>query len=117
MAGTRTTNTFDEELVKTYQTITNLKTLADADLPWVIQLETMVLDKIRSPERKLQQMGLIPGQGQNPQGNAAMGLPGAPPMDMGMSAPPPSFAGAGAPPGVMMSPPPPNPAELAGLGL
>lgn len=92
-----------------------MKTLADANLPFVIQLETAILDERRSPERQAQAAGIIPPQGQNPQGNAQLGLPGAPPMGGGgMSAPPPSFMGAGAPPGVQMSAGgPQSPADMA----
>lgn len=125
MASSRTTNTFEEEMVRLVQTVAGMKTRVDADLPWVIELETMILDKIRSPERKLQELGLAPGAGQNPAGNAALGLPGgAPPMGgpgpmggppMGMSIPPSGALGSAPPPGMMAPGPGPSNGDLASI--
>lgn len=105
-------DTFEGALVTLITQIGKMKMLNDADLPFVVQLETMVLEKARDPMRKLQSMGLMPqGGGAAPPAPGGMPPGGAPPMptmpDMGMggmSAPPPSFMGAGAPPGVMQSP-------------
>lgn len=129
-------DTFEGSLMVLLKNISEMKALADVDLPWVVNLETQVVEKIRSPERKLQQLGVIPGQQQNPMGNEAMGLPGLPPggpppmpggfppgpgpmpPDMGgMSAPPPSMLGAGAPGGIQQAPPAATPDALAALGL
>lgn len=118
-------DTFTGALAVLLKNIGEMKQLPDAlsEMPWVIQLETFVLDKVHSPERKMQQAGLIPGGGQNPQGNAALGLPspggGAPGgAPGGMSAPPPSFMGAGAPPGVQMSPAgPQGPGDMSQFGM
>lgn len=132
-------DTFEGALRVLHKNIGELKQLLDADLPWVIEIETMLLDKIRSPERMLQQRGLIPPGGQNPAGNAALGLPGAPPMggaggppggglplppggpggplppDVGMSIPPSAALGAGGPPGISSPGPGPSPDDLAAL--
>lgn len=88
-------DTYEESLSRIFSVISDAKQVADANLPFLIQLETSVLEEIRSPERKMQASGLLP-QGGPPQGGGGGG--------MGMSAPPPSFLGAGAPPGVSMSP-------------
>lgn len=132
-------DTFEGALRVLHKNIGELKQLLDADLPWVIEIETMLLDKIRSPERMLQQRGLIPPGGQNPAGNAALGLPGAPPLggaggplppggpggglppigpglqDAGMSIPPSAALGAAPPPGISSPGPGPSPDDLAAL--
>lgn len=97
--------------------LATMKGLADANLPFLIQLETQIIGEIRSPERQMQAAGIIPPAGQNPQGAGALSLPGGGgmPMDVGpMSAPPPSFAGASAGPGSAGMAPaaPSNPDEL-----
>jgi len=43
----RSTNTQIESLTKILQLITETKMFADADIPWLIQLETMILQKVR----------------------------------------------------------------------
>lgn len=82
--------------------------VADANLPFLQQLQEMIVNEIRNPERQMQQAGILPSAPANPAGLDQLGLPGA----GGMSAPPPSFLGAGAPAGVQMSPQPPNPDQL-----
>lgn len=78
MASSRSANTMPESLVKMLADISNLKTLPDADVAWIIDnLETPVLKKIREP---LEQM-------------YANGSSQVPPMDPGMG------GGMGMPPG------------------
>lgn len=101
--------------------IATMKGLADANLPFLIQLETMVLSEIRNPERMMQAAGILPQSGDNPQGLAQLGLPGGagpggPPgmgggMPGGMSAPPPSMMGDGNA-GMATGPAPANPDEM-----
>ena len=96
--------------------IASMKMVADANLPFIIELETMVLQEIRSPERQMQAAGILPPAGGGP---GAGPMPGAMPgngMPMGPppgASPPPSFLGAGIPgAGPQQSPPPANPDEL-----
>lgn len=56
-------NTFGEALDAIYTVIQNAKRLQDADLPFVVQLETMVLQKIRDPQRQMQEQGFLPPDG------------------------------------------------------
>ncbi len=105
-------DTYDEGLQSILTAINKVKLIADANLPFVISLETQVLEEFRSPERRMQAQGMIPGEQQNPAGMGALGLPGG--MGGmgggGMGSPPPSFAGAGVP--GMQTAPPSNPDEL-----
>lgn len=102
-------DTFAEALSRIARVVQQSKEIADADMPFLISLETMILERIKQPEQQMQQQGMIPSAASNPMGNGALGLGGG--GGMGASAPPPSFLGAGAPPGVQMSPGGPNNAE------
>lgn len=85
MAGTRGTNTFAEGLRKILQDISELKITPDADLDFAIELESMVLTKIREPQDQL--AAIKAGQAG---GGSSMA-----PMDPMMSADP-MMGGAGA---------------------
>lgn len=51
------------------------KVLADADLPFIMELETMVIGKLRDPMTKMQEQGILPpGGGQQP-GYVGEGVP------------------------------------------
>lgn len=113
MAGTRGTNTMQEGLRALLNSITDLKVTPDADLEWLIGLETQVLQKLREPVQQI--------MGQT--GDALGGMQGGPsPMSMS-----PGGGGAGGPmgtfpappgggvPGVMSGSPMPNPDELRRL--
>lgn len=93
-----------------------MKALPDANLEFVIGVETQVVEELRSPERAMQRAGLIPTGPANPHGMGQFGGPAAGPGGMGspggMSAPAPSFAGAGNS-GSMQTAPPSNPNELS----
>lgn len=123
----RATNTFEEELQKILTDVARLKTMPDADLDFCVQLEIMILQKIREPNDMLaaaqaQKAGL-PAPGGQP------GVPGMPPgqippgMGPGPMGPPPGPPGAGGPgglpmppvPGLRMQPNMPNPDELRRL--
>lgn len=92
--GTRGTNTMQEGLAKMVSEISQLKITPDADLEFLITLETQILQYIKTKANGALQGGM-PGMG----GGGMMG------------APLPSFAGQGAG-GVMQSPGMPNPDEL-----
>ena len=49
MAGPNQTNTFGEFLQKLLRDIAKAKTAPDADLPYLVELESMVLGRIRQP--------------------------------------------------------------------
>lgn len=100
----RSTNTMIEALQRLLQDIGKMKTLADADMPWLVELESMVLTKIREPLDNMQQSGQLP----------------PPPMDPGMMPPDPAMmqgmgAGEMQGGGMMAGPQMPNPDELGRL--
>lgn len=124
----RANNTFEEMLSKCLQLVSEMKQTPDADLEWIVGLETMVLSKLREPIDRMQQMSNMPsGQGAAPMPGmdpmAAMG--GAPGGGMGgvggmvggMGTSTPGMGGPvpGAVPGVMQGSPAPNPDELRRL--
>lgn len=96
--ATRTDNTMVEWLQKINKDIAEAKTLADADMPFLVQLETLVLQRLKQPVDDLRAQGTLPpaqGQGMPP----GMIPGGMPPMGGGI-------------PGVAGNAPMPNPDEL-----
>lgn len=81
----RGTNTMQEALQRLLTDIAQMKTLADSDLPWLVELESMVLNKIKEPVQAMQQAG---GPLAQPTGPGPGGLPAGAPMGGGMSAGP-----------------------------
>lgn len=96
MAGSRLTNTMQEGLMKLLSEIADLKTLPDADLQFLIGLETTVLAKVREPIERMNQ-AMMQSAGQQP--GMAPGGPGAMP-------------GSPAVPGIRQEPAMPNPDEM-----
>ena len=100
--ATRSMNTMSEGLAKLAQDITALKFAPDADVGFLIGLETTILQKLREP------LDNAAGQMAPPPGNAMeMGAPPGPPMGAG-----PMMPGGGGPPMGMPGPgggPPPLP--------
>lgn len=94
---TRGTNTMSEGLRKLLGQITDLKVLDDADLPFLIGLETQVLQRLKQGADN----ALQPQQ-QPQQQSGLMGSPSPPP---GMGTPPGT-------PGLMQGPSMPNSDEL-----
>lgn len=90
--ATRGTNTMQEALQRFLQDVAQMKTLADADLPWLTELETMVLSKIREPLDQMRQSGQLPMPtdqgmgGAGPMGGSMGGMPAGSPMGGGMMA-------------------------------
>lgn len=69
-------NTMSEALQSIAQVINSAKQLQDANLPFLVQLETLVLQEIRSPQRIMQEQGLLPPDGAG--GPQAQGMPPGP---------------------------------------
>lgn len=102
MASSRSTNTMAEFLQRMLSDISQAKTLPDADLEFLIGLETGILQKLRAPVDAMagQMNGVSPadqGLGQMP-GPLPVGAGGAPPT--------------GGVPGIRSEPAAPNPDEL-----
>lgn len=104
MPGGRTTNTMSEMLVNMLREISVAKTLPDADLEFLVGVETLLLSKLRQPlEAAAGQMPMPVGGGMGAMGGAPGGTPGAPP-----AGPPPGMGmpgGGGFPPPMMGMPP------------
>ena len=104
MASSRSTNTMGEFLSRMLGDLAQAKTLPDADLEFLIGMETQIIGKIREPIDTLQKMGQPPGLGPMPAG-IQMGGGGGAPSGMGMP-PAATLPGAGGPPmGVPGGPP------------
>lgn len=122
MPSSRSTNTMAEFLQRMLGDIAEAKTLPDADLGFLIQIETTILQKLRAPIDAL--MGQMQAQGGEGQMGGEMagvgaegGQAGLPQMPM---IPPGVAMGGGGPipgsggrvPGLRMEPNMPNPDEL-----
>lgn len=78
-AGTRGTNTQAEALKKMLSQLTEMKTMPDADLPFLTNVETVLLGYLRAPfEQQQQQVSALPGMGAPAGAGPAMGGPAAP---------------------------------------
>lgn len=76
-----------EALQRLLTDVAQMKTLADADLPWLVELESMVLTKIRQPVDQMQQPGGALAQPTGPmQPPMGGGMPAGSPMGGGMMA-------------------------------
>lgn len=98
MPGTRQTNTFTEGLHSLLPAVSMLKTTPDADLNFIMELETMIVTKIREPQDQLAQLqAQQAGQGGMPpmdmQMAGPMGPPGIPPGVAGLRQMPPQVSG------------------------
>lgn len=99
MAGTRSTNTMAEGLPAIMSMIQELKLAPDADLPWLIGLETQIIQKVQSQygaSDQAAQMGGPPGNAEQ----APPGVSGGPmpmPTGVGGGVPMPSAATGGGP--------------------
>ena len=83
--------------------IAQAKVLMDADLPFLLSLETMIVDKLRDPVKRMEEQGLLPPGSSMGQGGGMPGM-GAPPPAMSQQVP-----------GVMQQPAAPNADELQRL--
>lgn len=100
MAAGRSTNTMSEVLVNMLRELTVAKTLPDADLQFVVDLETQIIQKLRAPVDAAA-MASSPQQ-----------APTVPPAEM---APPMMMPPEAGPPGLRAQPPMPSPDELQRL--
>lgn len=105
MPTSRSTNTMAETLMRILGDITQAKTLPDADLEFLVNLETQIIQKIREPY-DMQGAG---GPGMMPGPGAPTPMPGPAPAP-GAAAP--MGMPGGAPAGLRMEAPMPNPDEL-----
>lgn len=119
MAGGRTTNTMSEMLVNMLRELSVAKTLPDADLEFLVGVETLLLSKLRQPlEAAAGQMPMSVGGGMGAMGGGQGAMPGPPPgMPPGMGDP---AMGGGFPPPMMasaapMDAPVPPPASQPGV--
>lgn len=76
--ASRSTNTMAEALQKLMRDVADMKTLPDADLPWLVQLENMIIERLNRPVEMLQRSGQLPPSqpgsagGPAPQGAGAL---------------------------------------------
>lgn len=80
----RSTNTMAEFLQKMLSDIATAKTLPDADLAFLLQLETAILQKLRSPIDAMMGQMSPNGQQGNPSQGSPQGQPGQGPSQMGV---------------------------------
>lgn len=78
--ATRTTNTQSEALSKLIRTIADIKQYEDADMAFLINLETQIIDYLKRPLQEMAQqadptLGMMPG---GPPVTPS-GMPGGPP--------------------------------------
>lgn len=108
-AGTRQTNTMQEQLRKLLGSFADLKLSDDADFNYINKLETAVIAKLREPIDNAAQQGLTavpPGisQGGGMPPEMAMGGGGMPPMAMAPPPAPPMTGQGGITPSVNAAP-------------
>jgi hypothetical protein len=105
--GTRTTDTYAEGLRKLLGSLTDLKTTEDPNMPFIINLETAILQQLKQGATNALN-GPTPPQAAAP-GMPGMPGPGATPMAPGMA---PGGLAPAAVPGLMQGPNMPNADEL-----
>ena len=77
-----------EALQRLLTDIAQMKTLGDSDLPWLVELESMVLTKIKEPVQAMQQQGGPLAQPTGPPPGPMGGMPAGASMGGGMMAGP-----------------------------
>lgn len=92
MAGARSTNTFSEFLQRLLGDVSAAKIMPDADLQWIVELETMIVQKARDPITAMQSAGttqspMQPGMGAMPPMPGPAAMPPGMPMPTGAGAP------------------------------
>lgn len=61
--STRSTNTMQEVLQRFLTDLAQAKTLMDADMPFILGLETQIVDYLRNPIKQMQAQGVLPQGG------------------------------------------------------
>ncbi len=59
--ASRSTNTMQEALQSLMREIADMKLLPDSDIPWLITVENMIIQKMKAPVEAMQQAGAFPG--------------------------------------------------------
>jgi hypothetical protein len=86
--ASRSTNTMSELLQRLLSDLAQAKVLQDADLPFLMEMETMIVSKLRDPQTKMQEAGLLPSAPADPMaGMAGMGGMGGQSMFPGQGMP------------------------------
>lgn len=102
--ASRSTNTMQEALQKTMRDIADMKLLPDADVPFLVEMETSIMNYFKRPIQEMQNAGQLP---QSPGPAQIPGLPSGPGGGMPAGSP----MGGGA----MAGPKAPNTDELSRL--
>lgn len=113
--ATRSTNTMQEVLQRFLTDLAQAKTLMDADMPFILGIETQIVDYLRNPIKQMQSQGLLPQGGpQQMGGQPQMAGPGGfdPSQMQAPQITPPGMAGGG---GVTPGAAAPNSDELRRL--
>lgn len=111
-------DTMSDLLEQIMNLLSKAKVVIDSDLPWILDLEAQVVEKLRSPITQMQRAGIMPaggqmggqmgGQGMDPMAPPPMAAPPGMPAPVGPSiAPMPLQSG-----GLSQGPGAPNPDEL-----
>jgi len=70
--ASRSTNTMQEALQKMMRDIADMKTLPDADIPFLVTIENQVLQRMKQPVEALVQQGQLPAGDPMAQGMPSM---------------------------------------------
>lgn len=81
--ASRSTNTMQEALSRLMREIADMKLLTDADLPWLVQVESMIISRMKQPVEALVQQGQLPP---GPESQMMMGSPAGSMQGGGMMA-------------------------------
>ena len=81
--ASRSTNTMQEALQSLMREIADMKLLSDADLPWLVQLESMVIERVKRPVEEMAQQGAFGSPPGSMQGGGLMASTQAPQFGQG----------------------------------
>lgn len=72
--ASRSTNTMQEVLQRFLTDLAQAKTLMDADMPFILGIETQIVDYLRNPIKRLQSEGVLPQGGPGESGQIQGGF-------------------------------------------